>query len=193
MELTMETIMNKANHDLKVIEHYINFESTKNTYIYLHYLKEKMDSLYEDYKKSIYLKSISFRPTKKYKYKTKQMYVYKKKEHIGKMNILKTDSLRGKIYENGILIYEGNMENELSHGQGKSYYNGELDYEGQWYYGLKQGQGKSYYNGKVTYDGNWEDNLHHGEGAYYEDGELSYDGEWEYNLRYGQGLSLIHI
>ena len=159
METTMESIMNKANNDLNTIEHYINTESTKNAYIYLHYLKEKLDALYEDYQKSIYLKSISFRPTKKYKHNIKQIYVYKKKEHIGNMILLKTYSLSGKTYENGELIYEGNMENELSHGQGKSYVDGKLDYDGLWKNDLRHGKGKDYLNGNVIYDGLWKNDL----------------------------------
>ena len=196
----METIMNKANKDIQNLETYFNglFEMNynRNTDIYLNTFKEKFEELFIMYKKLIFLKGVSFRPTMKYKHKIKQIYLYKKVERTGTIIIYKKDVSPYKSYDE----YEGQWENGLRHGQGKQYYNGKLDYEGQFKNDMYHGEGKlydyfgslikgKYYsNRKITYKGQFEKDMKHGEGKLYDYfGSLRYDGEWENNLKHGEG------
>ena len=178
----METIMNKANKDIQNLETYFNglFELNynKNTDIYLNTFKEKFEELFIMYKKLICLKGVSFRPTKKYKHKIKQIYLYKKVERTGTIIIYKKDVPPYKSYDE----YEGQWENGLRHGKGKDYLNENVIYDGHWKNDLRHGQGKSYVDGKLDYDGLWKNDLRHGKGKDYLNGNVIYDGLWKNDL-----------
>lgn len=90
---------------------------------------------------------------------------YQIEREVGIVNI-NTESINGKIYENGELIYEGEYL------RGKGYYSS------QWY---AHGYGKAYYdNGKIEYEGNFVYGGPHGYGEYhYENGKLRWKGIFE--------------
>lgn len=87
---------------------------------------------------------------------------YQVERDIGLINI-NTESINGRIYENGELVYEGEYiqgkgcysEKWYAHGYGRTYYdNGKLEYEGNFVYGSPHGYGEYYYaNGQVRWKG----------------------------------------
>lgn len=87
---------------------------------------------------------------------------YQVERDVGLINI-NTESVNGRIYENGELVYEGEYiqgkgyysEKWYAHGYGKAYYdNGKLEYEGNFVYGSPHGYGEYYYtNGQVRWKG----------------------------------------
>ena len=90
---------------------------------------------------------------------------YQIERDIGLINI-NTESLNGRIYEDGELIYEGEYiqgkgyysDKWYAHGYGRSYYdNGKLEYEGNFVYGSPHGYGKYFYeNGQWRWKGNFQ-------------------------------------
>jgi len=87
----------------------------------------------------------------------------------------------GKYYVNGYLLYEGEWEDMMFHGQGKMYRDGYLLYEGEFTEGERTGYGKYYhFSGYVKYEGQFEDGYLTGQGkSYYADGRLEFEGEFE--------------
>lgn len=87
---------------------------------------------------------------------------YQIERDIGLISI-NTESVNGRVYENGELIYEGEYiqgkgdysEKWYAHGYGKSYYdNGKLEYQGNFVYGSPHGYGEYYYeNGNMRWKG----------------------------------------
>lgn len=63
-----------------------------------------------------------------------------------------------KLYESGILVYDGEMKNNSYNGKGTSYYsNGQKQYDGEWKNGKYNGTGTLYdENGTKIYKGKWE-------------------------------------
>lgn len=92
---------------------------------------------------------------------------------------------KGKAFENGVLYYDGEWQDDMRSGYGKEYYSdGVLKYQGyrkiEYHNSYRAGLGKSFFpNGVIEYDGEWSDNMRHGEGiGYSEEGEVSYKGSW---------------
>lgn len=67
---------------------------------------------------------------------------------------------KGKIYQDGIIIFDGNFSNGLKHGTGTDYYlNGKIKYSGDFSNGLAHGQGKQYdFCGYLVYSGEFSNN-----------------------------------
>lgn len=87
--------------------------------------------------------------------------------------------------ENGKKLYEGGFKNsrELGYpadGKGKQYENGIMVYNGDFVKGKRDGHGFSYYlNRTLKYDGDWKDNKANGNGKFYnEEGILEAEGEF---------------
>lgn len=72
----------------------------------------------------------------------------------------KKDRMTGsaKIYQGGILVYDGKLKNGTRQGKGVSYYlNGQKQYDGEWKSGQYNGRGTLYSeNGDVIYKGKWK-------------------------------------
>ena len=109
-----------------------------------------------------------------------------------------------KIYHaNGILKYEGQIDNGLFNGRGKEYRidgtlmfdglfkdgefvpdyeNGPLKYEGEWKDGRFDGNGCLFHEDghTILYEGRFKEGKFHGKGRSYDaTGQLRYDGEWK--------------
>ena len=83
---------------------------------------------------------------------------------------------------NTITKYNGELKDNLYHGQGTLYYeDGKIEYQGEWKCGLKYGLGTQYFtNGSVHYEGEWKDGLYHGQGILYDRiGKVSFKGVWK--------------
>lgn len=63
-----------------------------------------------------------------------------------------------KLYEVGVLKYEGETKRGYKHGDGVLYHsNGQVEYDGEWKNGSRDGKGKLYdEGGKLIYDGTWK-------------------------------------
>ena len=118
----------------------------------------------------------------------------RKRKFVGYFKNNKRDG-KGKLYRDGILIFDGNykLDNETS---GKSYRdNGTLRYDGHLKYneilGASQfhGKGKFYYpNGNLKYNGEFKHNLFDGKGKlYHPNGNLLYNGHFKNDRLYGKG------
>lgn len=99
---------------------------------------------------------------------------------------------RAKVYDTeGLLIYEGNMENGLAHGEGTQYnMNGDLVYKGSFENGKYKGQGELYNSaGNKVYEGAFENNCYEGEGKLFNDiGKTLYIGHFAVGQRSGTGM-----
>lgn len=88
----------------------------------------------------------------------------------------------GKLYsDEGVLLYDGYWNDGIYHHYGKLYNEqGQIIYEGYLDNGKKQGYGKLFYsNDQIKYEGNWYNDLYHGWGkSFKENGQLEYEGEW---------------
>jgi antitoxin component YwqK of YwqJK toxin-antitoxin module len=96
------------------------------------------------------------------------------------------------FYENGNLRYQGELFNDIPHGQGTFYdESGSIWYQGECKEGKRHGQGIFYYeNGNIIYQGEWADNDFHGFGTFYfENGNIAYQGQWSNDKPHGQGIS----
>lgn len=113
--------------------------------------------------------------------------------------------------KNGILTYDGEIKDDIMHGQGKMYYpNGNVEYEGQFYYGYLKGKGIYYYkNGNKRWEGEFKEVLVFGSDlidiyrtsysyadkfgriingkSYREDGTLEYEGQFKLGVPNGNG------
>jgi antitoxin component YwqK of YwqJK toxin-antitoxin module len=118
----------------------------------------------------------------------------RKSKFVGYFKNNKRDG-KGKLYRDGILMFDGNykLDNETS---GKLYRdNGTLRYDGHSKYneilGASQfhGKGKLYYpNGNLKYNGDFKHNLFDGKGKlYHPNGNLGYNGHFKNNRPYGKG------
>ena len=110
----------------------------------------------------------------------------------------------------GIVLYDGNWDNDLRHGTGilviqnVGVYKGEFAngkyhgsgtlyksdndwYTGQWYRGLRHGKG-TYQNQDGKYVGEYCYNLRNGVGQMTYNDKSVYTGTWRQNLRCGQGI-----
>lgn len=102
--------------------------------------------------------------------------------------------LSGKLFMNGILIYEGGFKDNLRNGFGKMYYiNGNVLYDGMYKENKRNGNGKWFHkNGKIYYDGEFKNDKQHGIGKYYdENGNLLYDGGFKDGTFHGKGQGII--
>lgn len=98
----------------------------------------------------------------------------------------------GKFYyEDGMLKYEGGLQNDKYSGTGTLYWeNGTLMYSGEWSEGKRQGNGTSYRkDGTEVYEGGWNDDTYSGYGKeYFEDGvAIYYEGRWANGRKNGNG------
>jgi hypothetical protein len=97
----------------------------------------------------------------------------------------------GKIFENGVLLYEGDVKNNLITGKGSIYYRtGQVQTTGEYKNGKLNGYGK-YFNseGRLVYEGQFVENEFSGHGKFYgnEAGALEYEGEFLSGLFSGKG------
>ena len=90
--------------------------------------------------------------------------------------------------ENDEVIYEGNLNNGLYHGNGKLIENN-LIYIGDFEQGKKHGKGKLYYlnNNKLLYEGDFNNDKKDGMGIEYSDDGSEYTGGFKDNIRNGTG------
>lgn len=109
---------------------------------------------------------------------------FEKGEQTGEGNqysyaIPKGDSVSEIEY---LSIEVGDFEDGNLHGNAKVYDNGLLLYEGEMKDGKYSGKGKEYHrNGQLCYDGEFKDDEYHGKGTLYdENGNIIYDGKWRY-------------
>ena len=83
----------------------------------------------------------------------------------------------GKEYKSGVLVYDGQFASDVYSGYGKSYdADGVLCYDGQFENGKRSGSGIAYEGGTILYDGQFKRDQYEGRGKLYENGALSYDG-----------------
>ena len=87
---------------------------------------------------------------------------------------------KGKEFNNGLLIFEGEYLNGERHGKGKEYYNkGKIRFEGEYINNIKE----YYYNGQLIYEGKYLNGERNGKGkVYYEDGKLKFEGEYRSDI-----------
>jgi len=99
--------------------------------------------------------------------------------------------VRGKMYMDDELYYEGTFENELPSGIGVLYWgNGNIRYKGELKALSRQGKGESYFSsGQLEYFGDFQNDCKHGIGTYYDfDGKtIAYIGGFYRNDFHGQG------
>lgn len=89
-----------------------------------------------------------------------------------------------KVYRDGFLWYDGDMEDDQKNGKGTLYYQGkkEIMYEGSWKDGKYDGKGTMYHvDGKsVKYKGSWKNGEYNGTGTLYGiTGDVIYEGNWK--------------
>ena len=76
--------------------------------------------------------------------------------------------------------YVGNLENGIRNGYGKLYENDILVYEGEWVNNKYDGKGKLYFkNGNVKYDGNWCNGKEVSGINYFENGSLLFESAFD--------------
>ena len=76
--------------------------------------------------------------------------------------------------------YEGNLENGIRNGYGKLYENDILVYDGEWVNNKYDGKGKLYFkNGNVKYDGNWCNGKEVSGINYFENGSLLFESAFD--------------
>ena len=95
----------------------------------------------------------------------------------------------GKLYENGALVYDGQFSAGLYNGFGETHDAGGLVYVGQYDHGKRSGNGKAYENGTLLYEGQFLDDLYEGRGKLYEGGALVYDGSFSAGAADGTGTA----
>ena len=101
------------------------------------------------------------------------------------------DFINKFYYQDGTLMYEGDIENSRPYGKGKWYSkNGTLMYEGDFENGAKHGQGRLYdKDGTIFYEGGFQDDLRHGKGKfYYHSGSVFYEGDFRNDVPHGKGI-----
>ena len=101
-------------------------------------------------------------------------------------------SVTGKYYyEDGMLMYEGKLQNDKYSGTGTLYWgNGTVSYYGDWSEGKRHGSGTSYReDGTKEYEGGWNGDTYSGYGLeYFEDGvTIYYEGRWANGRKNGNG------
>ncbi len=90
------------------------------------------------------------------------------------------------MYNKGVLVYNGNWQDNLPHGKGKEFYvNGDI-YEGEFKNGKKIGKGKFLFKDGAKYTGEVLNNKFHGTGQF-SCRTHTYNGLWKENLKCGQG------
>lgn len=96
----------------------------------------------------------------------------------------------GKLYLDGKLTYTGGFQDNLPHGAGVYYLSTGERYEGMMEEGRMQGVGKLYRGDRLLYDGDWSKDRMHGIGKVYNaQGHLIYEGELRNNIRNGYGIA----
>lgn len=96
-------------------------------------------------------------------------------------------SSAGKEYKDGTLIYSGYFKRGKRDGIGEEYFKSDisdtlyLKYSGEWSKGKYDGFGKLYNEHILVYEGNWDKGLYNGKGILYENGQRI-DGRWEDGL-----------
>lgn len=138
-----------------------------------------------------------------------------REEYIGDL----VDGLRhgyGKLYQSGILVYEGEFANDVPHGEGLMYdpETGRLRYEGEFRNGRMHGHGKLYReDGTLWYDAEFVNGEINGHGTvyfpyghrlevdfvngmptgqgtyYYGDGTIRFEGTYKHGFRNGFGIA----
>jgi len=112
-----------------------------------------------------------------------------KKQPRKSQKIIKRE--KKKLYfNNGKLMYDGEIINGKLDGYGKQYYkNGNLKYEGEFDDGERNGSGKQFFNnGLIEYEGGYKRSKLDGYGKqYYKNGNLKYEGEFDDGERNGRG------
>jgi len=99
----------------------------------------------------------------------------------------------GVLYDKeGEIRYEGDLVQDMYHGQGKLYTEAEILYEGGFSANLFEGHGKVYYeNGVSAYDGSFSKGAYQGDGRLFRpDGSLQYKGGFQNGLYHGYGIEL---
>ena len=118
--------------------------------------------------------------------------------------------------QDGMILYEGELEKGIASGQGRWFYSdesimyeggfvagvpsgvgseygfsGHLEYKGEFVDGSRQGEGAEYYpNGNVAFKGSFFIGDKSGFGtAYYDNGNVKYEGQWSNNLENGEGIA----
>ncbi len=99
---------------------------------------------------------------------------------------------RAKVYDTeGVMVYEGYMENGLANGKGAQYsQTGDLVYKGEVENGKYKGHGEYYSaSGIKIYDGDFDNNSYDGEGKLFNDiGKIIYIGHFSVGQRSGTGV-----
>ena len=99
---------------------------------------------------------------------------------------------RARVYDTeGVMVYEGYMENGLAHGEGTQYDpQGMLVYKGNFENGKYKGQGELYNSsGTKIYEGAFDNNSFDGEGKLFNDiGKPIYIGHFTVGQRSGTGM-----
>lgn len=98
----------------------------------------------------------------------------------------------GKLYEGGMLVYEGGFAEGRPEGHGVAYGPGERPvYEGDFVRGVRSGTGTVWQDGQRLYQGDFANDRYHGPGKLYDGEGLLYEGGFAEGLYDGAGrLSL---
>lgn len=92
------------------------------------------------------------------------------------------ETVFGRNVEREIYISTGEFKDGLSNGEGKIYVQGMILYEGEEKDGNYNGNGTLYYpkSTQIKYEGEWRNGEYDGKGTLYdENGEIEYSGEWD--------------
>ena len=120
-----------------------------------------------------------------------EQYVVKEKGYSPLMvGAMKKSKLQGpvKLYNNGVVRYDGLVKRGKYNGLGMEYVDGVLCYSGEWKKGVRNGVGKEFENGVLLYDGEWKNGYRHGHGTLYKNGSFPiYEGQWKNGRYNGKG------
>ena len=152
------------------------------------------NGIIEDYESEVCSFEGELKDGKRYNGKVKEDY-YLDSFHYHFDGVYVNGIKKGKGYENGKLIYEGEKdENNLNNGKGVEYYEGEKTFEGEFFEGNKwNGKGKEYkgnIDNKLIYEGTYfEGKRWNGKGEEYDDDrKLIYKGSYFEGKRWnGEG------
>ena len=94
------------------------------------------------------------------------------------------------ITQEGLTVYQGQVEKGLRSGLGSEYSGpeGTLIYEGGFLQNQYHGSGKLYEKGSLLYEGGFQQGFYEGEGTLYEKGETLYQGHFSKGIYYGYGV-----
>ena len=100
-----------------------------------------------------------------------------------------------KYYDQtGVIAYEGESLNNLSHGFGRYYRaDGSIIYEGTLEKGKFHGFGRLYDDqGKLLYSGEWNQHCKHGLGKYQYDDDYVFEGRWDRDRKLSGTVTVVN-